>query len=145
MTLSRTTDPVGAQANNANIKTPCFKLCFAIVMAANQHKFAVVVAFYFIEMQNTIFLNSVTLMKPSISSKVKPIMSAQSDRKKANRCKNYVECVVPNYILDEFQQHFRITRGTFEMDPGHFAPITTSRQVDYLHCIWVICQNSQIF
>ena len=32
----------------------------------------------------------------------------------ANRCSSYVELVVPNYNFNEFRQHFRLTRATFE-------------------------------
>jgi hypothetical protein len=35
-------------------------------------------------------------------------------REDANRCSSYVELVVPNYIFNEFRQHFRLTRATFE-------------------------------
>jgi hypothetical protein len=35
-------------------------------------------------------------------------------REDANRCSSYVELVVPNYNFNEFHQHFRLTRATFE-------------------------------
>ena len=35
-------------------------------------------------------------------------------REDANRCSSYIELVVPNYNFNEFRQHFRLTRATFE-------------------------------
>jgi hypothetical protein len=35
-------------------------------------------------------------------------------REDANRCISYVELVVPNYNFNEFRQHFRLIRATFE-------------------------------
>ena len=73
--------------------------------------------------------------RPFTSSKVELIMSAWKERNEANRCKNYVEHVVPTYTLDEFQQHFRLKRGTFEI-------LITNTNV--ITAIFLFCDSIQI-
>ena len=105
-------------------------------MAADEQKVVAVAAlYYFLEMQSNHFLQTASYMEPFTSSKVELIMSAWKERNEANRCKNYVEHVVPTYTLDEFQQHFRLKRGTFEI-------LITNTNV--ITAIFLFCDSIQI-
>jgi hypothetical protein len=105
-------------------------------MAADEQKVVAVAAlYYFLEMQSNHFLQTASYMEPFTSSKVELIMSAWKERNEANRCKNYVEHVVTTYTLDEFQQHFRLKRGTFEI-------LITNTNV--ITAIFLFCDSIQI-
>jgi hypothetical protein len=46
-------------------------------------------------------------------------------REDANRCGSYVELVVLNYNFNEFRQHFKLTRATFETMMTQVYPFYT--------------------
>ena len=88
-------------------------------MASKKHV-AAAAAYAFLELQN---MDSARLACHANSSSTfqtklcNMILHDTIDIKKcedANRCSSYVELVVPNYNFNEFHQHFRLTRATFE-------------------------------
>ena len=84
-------------------------------MASKEHV-AVVAAYSFLELQKAF---SAKLIREAFSAKPFPaplylLPLAMNRREDAKRCSSYVELVVPNCNFNEFRQHFRLTKGTFE-------------------------------
>jgi hypothetical protein len=84
-------------------------------MASKEHV-AAVAAYYFFELKKAC---SAKLIREAFSPKLflAPLYLlplAMNRREDAKRCCSYVELVVSNYNFNEFRQHFRLTRGTFE-------------------------------
>jgi hypothetical protein len=84
-------------------------------MASKEHV-AVVAAYSFLELQKACsakFIHEAFSPKP-FPAPLYLLPLAMNRREDAKRCSSYVELVVSNYNFNEFRQHFRLTRGTFE-------------------------------
>ena len=56
-----------------------------------------------------------------VVNKVKNQLSPR--QREIPRCKNYFEHVIPQYLPEEFQSHFRITREAFELLCNQLIPL----------------------
>ena len=86
-------------------------------MASKKHVAAAASAVYtFLELQNmySCHADSSSTYQTKLCDMILHDTIDIHKREDANRCSSYVELVVPNYIFNEFRQHFRLTRATFE-------------------------------
>ena len=85
-------------------------------MESNEIALCLAAACEFFNTQRSYEMKMQVVLETESSEVVLPLLNAQSEsRENATRCKGYVSSVVSRYSLDEFRQHFRTTRSSFEI------------------------------